>query len=49
MFGGPPPPPSKEELNQRTNETYGIVQNAVVIGAILWAAPFAVELIKGRF
>lgn len=49
MFGGPPPPPSKDELNQRTSETYSVVQNAIVIGAILWATPFAVELIKGRF
>lgn len=49
MFGGMPPPPAKEELEARSAESRGVIATAVYIAAALWAAPFAIELVKGRW
>ena len=49
MFGGPPPSPSEAELNAGRDQANGIIKNALGVAALLWAAPFAIELIKGRF
>ncbi|ODQ66384.1 hypothetical protein NADFUDRAFT_50301 [Nadsonia fulvescens var. elongata DSM 6958] len=49
MFGGAPPPPSEEELKAYSAHTKQVLINAVYTAVALWSAPFAFELIRGRF
>lgn len=48
MFGGAPRA-SKEELEAQTFESQNAVLTSLCIGAALWFAPFAIELVRGRF
>lgn len=49
MFGDIPPPPSTAELEARTAESTNVITTALYTALALWAAPFAIELVKGRF